>query len=182
MGWVGEEIFERMKIHFPRSRGKPLVDDRRVISGILHVLRNGLRWKDLPPIYGPHKTIYNRFVRWSRRGGFSKIFSALAASTGEGYWGLCPHACSATLPHLYLWGGEAVPSQGLCPRTPARAPGRTRGGLNSKLHAICDENGKPIKLLLIAGNVNDISMAKQLLGSISGAACLMADRSSHSEP
>jgi transposase len=78
MEWVGEEIFERMKIHFPRSRGKPRVDDRRVISGILHVLRNGLRWKDLPPGYGPHKTIYNRFVRWSRLGVFSKIFSALA--------------------------------------------------------------------------------------------------------
>ncbi len=45
----------------------PRVDDRRVISGIVFVIRNGLRWRDAPKDYGPHKTIYNRFVRWSRR-------------------------------------------------------------------------------------------------------------------
>jgi transposase len=44
------------------------VDDRRVLSGILHVLRNGLRWQDAPAVYGPHKTLYNRFVRWSGSG------------------------------------------------------------------------------------------------------------------
>ena len=55
------------------------VDDRRVISGIVFVIRNGLRWRDAPREYGPHKTIYNRFVRWSRLGVFSKIFAALAS-------------------------------------------------------------------------------------------------------
>ena len=44
------------------------MDDRRVISGIIFVIRNGLRWRDLPPGYGPHKTIYNRFIRWSEMG------------------------------------------------------------------------------------------------------------------
>ncbi len=51
------------------------VDDRRVISGIVFVIRNGLRWRDVPPDYGPHKTIYNRFVRWSRLGLFNNIFA-----------------------------------------------------------------------------------------------------------
>jgi len=50
-----------------------------VISGIVFVIRNGLRWRDAPADYGPHKTIYNRFIRWSRLGVFNKIFAALAA-------------------------------------------------------------------------------------------------------
>ena len=60
------------------TRGKPRVDDRRVISGILHVLKSGCRWCDCPPEYGPPTTIYNRFVRWSRLGVFNKIFAELA--------------------------------------------------------------------------------------------------------
>jgi transposase len=56
----------------------PRVDDRPFISGIVFVIRNGLRWRDAPTDYGPHKTLYNRFIRWSRMGVFSKIFAALA--------------------------------------------------------------------------------------------------------
>ena len=55
----------------------PGVDDRRVISGIIFVIRNGLLWRDVPKDYGPHKTIYNRFIRWSRLGVFNRIFAAL---------------------------------------------------------------------------------------------------------
>lgn len=65
----------------PRPHGKPRIDNRRVISGIIYVIRQGLEWKDAPAGYGPHKTLYNRFVRWSRRGIFERIFAGLA---GEG--------------------------------------------------------------------------------------------------
>jgi transposase len=78
---LSERQMVRISPHFPRSHGKPRVDDRRVISGIIYVIRNGLRWKDAPREYGPHKTLYNRFVRWSRRGVFERIFAGLA---GEG--------------------------------------------------------------------------------------------------
>ena len=71
----------RISPFFPRPRGLPRVDDRRVISGIVYVIRNGLQWKDAPKGYGPHKTLYNRFIRWSRLGVFDRIFAALA---GEG--------------------------------------------------------------------------------------------------
>lgn len=67
---------------FPRSRGLPRVDDRRVISGIIYVIRHGLQWKDAPRGYGPHKTLYNRFIRWSRLGVFARIFASLAAAAG----------------------------------------------------------------------------------------------------
>jgi len=70
--------FERIKPYFPLSHGIARVDDVRVISGIIYVLRNGLQWKDAPREYGPYKTLYNRFVRWSRMGVFNRIFEELA--------------------------------------------------------------------------------------------------------
>ena len=54
-----------------------------MVSGIIFVIRNGLRWRDAPKDYGPHKTIYNRFIRWSRLGVFDKIFAGLAAQGGK---------------------------------------------------------------------------------------------------
>ena len=73
----------RIQPHFPLSHGIPRVDDRRVLSGIIFVIKGGLRWRDAPPGYGPYKTLYNRFVRWSRMGVFSQIFAALAGEAGE---------------------------------------------------------------------------------------------------
>ena len=55
-----------------------LVDDRRVLSGIIFIIRNGLRWRDAPAVHGPHETLYNRFVRWSEKGIFARIFEELA--------------------------------------------------------------------------------------------------------
>ena len=68
---------------FPRSRGIPRKDEQKIISGIIHVLKFGLRWKDAPKEYGPYKTLYNRFVRWSNMGVFEKIFTALSESTQD---------------------------------------------------------------------------------------------------
>jgi transposase len=56
----------------------PRVDDRRVISGIIHVIRGGPMWRDAPAAYGPHKTLCNRFIRWSQIGVFDRIFATLA--------------------------------------------------------------------------------------------------------
>ena len=73
----------RIERYFPRSHGVPRVDDRRVISGIIFVLKSGLRWRDAPSAYGSHKTIYNRFIRWSRLGVSNHIFAALAGKAGQ---------------------------------------------------------------------------------------------------
>jgi putative transposase len=69
--------------YFPRSRGIGRVDDRRIVSAIVLAIRNGLRWRDAPPDYGSHKTICNRFIRWSRLGAFNKIFAELARKDGK---------------------------------------------------------------------------------------------------
>ena len=81
--WLSEAQMRRIEPYFPLSHGVPRVDDRRVLSGIVFVIRNGLRWRDAPKEYGPHKTIYNRFIRWSRMGVFNRIFAALSAKGGK---------------------------------------------------------------------------------------------------
>ena len=77
--WLSETQIERIKPYFPRSHGVPRVDDRRVLSGIIHVLKRGLQWRDAPAEYGPHKTLYNRFIRWSGLGVFDNIFKELSS-------------------------------------------------------------------------------------------------------
>jgi transposase len=74
---------KRLEPYFPLSHGRPRVDDQRVLSGIVYVIRNGLQWKDAPVGYGPHKTLYNRFVRWSRMGVFKLILAELARTQGK---------------------------------------------------------------------------------------------------
>src|SRR6188768_2868865 len=81
--WLTEDQFARLKPLLPSdTRGKPRVDDRRVISGIIHVLKSGGRWIDAPDVYGPHKTLYNRFVRWAAKGIWIDIFDILASTGG----------------------------------------------------------------------------------------------------
>ena len=78
--WFSDAQWARIGPLLPTdTRGMARVDDRRVLSGIVHALRNGGRWADCPrEVYGPKKTLYNRFVRWAERGIWERIFSALA--------------------------------------------------------------------------------------------------------
>ena len=81
--WLNDAQFAWLSPHLPTdTRGKPRVDDQRVISGIIHVLKSGGRWVDAPAAYGPRKRLYNRFVRWSAKGVRVDIFRALAAAGG----------------------------------------------------------------------------------------------------
>jgi len=81
--WLSDAQMERLKSFFPKSHGKPRVDDRRVLSGIIFINRNGLRWCDAPREYGPHKTLYNRWKRWSDMGVFARIMAGLASEGTE---------------------------------------------------------------------------------------------------
>ena len=81
--WLNDDQFSRLEPLLPTDTcGVARVDDRRVISGIVHVLKSGGRWADAPEIYGPRKTLYNRFVRWAAKGVWSDIFQALASAGG----------------------------------------------------------------------------------------------------
>lgn len=79
--WVLDEAWVAIEPHLPHGEpGKPRVNDRTVISSILHVLKTGCRWRDVPAAYGPPTTIYNRYNRWASRGIWLPLFERLAAS------------------------------------------------------------------------------------------------------
>lgn len=80
--WLSETQMAKLKPFFPKSHGKPRVDDRRVMSGIIFINRNGLRWRDAPAEYGPHKTLYSRWKRWSEKGIFARMLLELADQGG----------------------------------------------------------------------------------------------------
>jgi transposase len=144
-----------------KSRGVPRVDDRRVISGIIHVIRGGLMWRDAPAVFGPPKTLYNRFIRWSRIGVFDRIFAALA---GE--------STSTDTVMIDATHRRQPAQKGAVPRR----IGRTKGGLNSKLHAVCDGDGKPLILLLTEGQVSDYRGAATILRMLPDAKVLITNR------
>jgi len=81
--WLSDDEWSRIEPWLPRGRrGAHRVDDRRVISGIIHMLKTGARWRDCPVEYGPYTTIYNRFNRWSKQGVWEDVFYALSGSSG----------------------------------------------------------------------------------------------------
>jgi len=77
--WLSDEQWAVLEPFMPKNQpGARRVDDRRVISGIVHVLKSGGRWRDCPEAYGPYTTVYNRYNRWSRRGFWRAMLAALA--------------------------------------------------------------------------------------------------------
>ncbi len=109
--WLSAEQFARISPLLPTdTRGKPRVDDHRVISGIIHVIKSGGRWIDAPVCYGPYKTLYNRFVRWADKGVWTHVFKALAAEGGPSLEVMIDS--SAVRAHRSAHGGKG----GLAPR------------------------------------------------------------------
>jgi transposase len=147
-----------------KARGVPRVDDRRVLNGIFWVLRSGAPWRDLPIAFGPYTTCYNRFVRWRRAGVWSRIIDALAAA----------HDAAVQMIDTSI---VRVHQHGAClARNKRQAMGRSRGGLNSKIHAVVDSNGLPVRLALTAGEAHDTRLAAKLLSRLKSGAMLLADR------
>ena len=166
--WLSDEQFARMQPLLPnKPRGVPRVDDRRVISGIVHVIRNGLMWRDAPA------------VLWSAQ---DLVQPLRALEPGGGVRPDLRSPCRRQRCDRHR-DDRRHPSQGASHRSePAqkgavpRRIGRTKGGLNSKLHAVCDGDGKPLILLLTEGQVSDYRGAATLLPALPDAELLVADR------
>ena len=108
--WLSDEEWSHVEPLLPRGRrGARRVDDRRVISGIIHMLRSGARWRDCPPEYGPYTTIYNRFNRWSRQGIWLAMFKAVTGGTGM--IGTASIDSSHVKAHRSAAGGKGGPSK-----------------------------------------------------------------------
>ncbi|MBA4788420.1 MULTISPECIES: IS5 family transposase [Hyphomicrobiales] len=165
--WLTDAQFARLEPYLPRdTRGKPRVDDRRVISGIVHVLKSGGRWIDAPPEYGPRKTLYNRFVRWAAKGIWTDLFHALASAGGPPAQVLIDS--SAVKAHRSASGGKG--GRG------SQAIGRSRGGRTTKIHALTDRHCRPVAFLLTGGQVADCTAGAVLLRQMSSARILHGDK------
>jgi transposase len=147
-----------------KPRGIPRVDDRRVLNGIFWVLRSGAPWRDLPEIYGPPTTCYNRFVRWRRAGVWDQIMGALAAA----------HDAAVQIIDTSV---VRVHQHGACiAGNREQHMGRSRGGLTSKIHAVVDGNGLPVQLGLTPGEAHDNRLCSVLLAELRPRTMLLADR------
>ncbi|QFU09164.1 hypothetical protein PARPLA_02353 [Rhodobacteraceae bacterium THAF1] len=171
--WLSEAQMERLRPYFPKSHGVPRVDDRRVLSGIILINRNGLRWRDAPEEYGPHKTFYNRWKRWSDMGVFARIMAGLAAEASDNKTISIPLVVCFT-DHCRQWT-RRISRRTARPQafgrkrgawTPDRPHEGVRGvkklsgdsfarGRNTKLHAVTDAGGRPIRFFVTAGQVSD---------------------------
>ena len=164
--WRSDDAWAAIEPHLPHGKpGKPRADDRRVISGILHVLKTGCRWRDVPADYGPATTVYNRYHRWARRGIWQRIFERMAAI------GSVPAELSIDSSHVKAHRSAQGSKRGAW----TQAIGTSRGGRTSKIHALADDQGRPVAFALTPGNFADISRAIPLLEGIAPAKRLIAD-------
>jgi transposase len=142
------------------------VDDRRVISGIVQVLKSGCRWGDCPAAYGPPTTIYNRFVRWARRGVWEK-------SVPE----TCRNRAIGNPLDDRLHAGQSAPlGSGWKRGEQKQAIGRSRGGRNTKVHAPADARGRLLAILLTGGEAPDCPVAERLIAIGKASKRLIGDK------
>ncbi|MEO0637800.1 MAG: IS5 family transposase, partial [Pseudomonadota bacterium] len=146
----------------------PRVDDKRVLSGIIFINRNGLRWRDAPGAYGPPKTLYSRWKRWSEKGIFARMLLELADQGGE--------TDTLMIDATHLKTHRTATSMRLKKGGSGRLIGRTKGGMNSKLHAVTDAAGRPLRMFLTAGQRSDYIGARALLSDLPEAKHMLADR------
>ena len=154
------------------TRGLKRVDDRRVLSGIMHVLHSGCHWSHCPREYGPPKTIYNRFVRWARRGIWERIFATLAGREG---------AADQLL--IDFDDRQGAPKCGWRKRgAQLHAIGRSVAGRTTKIHLVTDAEGRPRVIQLTPGNTNDHKPAQHCLELMPPPRFVIADKGYDSAP
>src|SRR6201990_2352843 len=147
-----------------KPRGVRRVNDRRVLNGIFWVLRSSAPWRDLPVCYGLRTTCYNRFVRWRKAGVWDRIMDSLAAA----------HDAAVQMIDTSI---VRVHQHAACiARNRSQSMARSRGGLTSKIHAVVDTNGLPVRLGLAAGEAHDNRLALSLSSRLRSRSMLLADR------
>jgi transposase len=162
---LSDNEWRAIRVMLPnKPRGVARVDDRRVLNGIFWVLRSGAPWRDLPTVYGPRTTCYNRFVRWRRAGIWASIMDALANA----------HDAAVQIIDTSM---VRVHQHAACIADSAsQSVGRSRGGLTSKLHAVVDTNGLPVRLAIAPGETHDNRLCSALLTGLRPRTMVLADR------
>lgn len=149
-----DDEWNRIKDCLPGKPGDPGrrgADNRLFIDGIMWMARNGAKWRSLPEEYGKWSTVHKRFIRWSKKGIWQMIFNTLAVDTDTEWLMIDSTIIRA---HQHAAGAKGQEKQAL---------GRSRGGFSTKIHALCDALGNPLKFILTPGQTSDFTQALTLL-------------------
>ncbi|MFJ1876862.1 IS5 family transposase [Streptomyces chartreusis] len=159
---LSDEEWEFLRPLLPESlRGRKRLDDRTVLNGIVWKFRTGTAWRDVPERYGPWHTLHTRFRRWALDGTFERMLQAAQAradAAGEVDW-LVSVDSTVVRAHQHAAGARKGGR-----RSPAL--GRSRGGLTSKIHLVCDAFGRPLAFVLTGGNTNDCTQFTTVMEAI----------------
>ncbi|WP_424511433.1 IS5 family transposase [Rubrobacter taiwanensis] len=148
----------------PGDRGRTARDNRTFVNGVLWVLRSGAYWCHLPERYGNWKSVHKRFTRWARAGVWEGVFEVLTSDPDNEYLMIDTTIVRA---HQQAASGKGGNQN--------EALGRSRGGLSTKIHMLCDALGRPLHFVLTGGQVNDSTQAERLLDGVE-TAHVIADR------
>ncbi|MFC8704018.1 IS5 family transposase [Streptomyces anulatus] len=185
-GDLSDAEWERLRPFLPVSNGRcgRWRDHRQVIDGILHRVRTGAQWRDLPEGFGPWKTVYERHRLWSADGTWERLLQqvqATADAAGEIDWDI---SVDSTIVRAHQHADGARFKGGQIARTPGRnrvaepprSPGgggaggeglgRSRGGFTSKLHLSADGRCRPLSLVITGGQRADCTLFQPVLEKI----------------
>ncbi|WP_445516655.1 IS5 family transposase [Streptomyces sp. NEAU-174] len=192
-GDLTDAEWERLRPFLPVSNRRcgRWRDHRQVIDGILHRVRTGVHWRDLPERFGPWKTVYERHRLWSADGTWERLLQqvqAAADAAGEIDWDISVDS-TIVRAHQHAAGARTEPpptlaSKGAETRTPGRNAvaeparpaggggaggeglGRSRGGFTSKLHLSADGRCRPLSLFITPGQRADCTQFQTVLAKI----------------
>ncbi|WP_370460057.1 IS5 family transposase [Nostocoides sp. F2B08] len=167
------ELIEPLMPSSDGKRGNRFGDHRRIVEGVVYRFRTGIAWRDLPEQFGPWQTVWKRHRRFSQDGTWDRIHTMLlthADAAGQIDWRVSvdstinrahQHAPTSRAPQ-----GDLSNHTNLSVEPADHAVGRSRGGLSTKIHHVCDGRGRPLVLLLGPGQGNDSPMFANLIGAI----------------
>jgi transposase len=163
-----ERLHPLLPPHKPHT-GRPSTDHRRILNGILWIIRTGAPWRDLPERYGPWGTVASRFYRWRKAGIWARLFAAVQqqADAAEHLdWDI--HYVDGTIvrAHQHAAGAHSGSAE-------AEALGRSQGGFSTKVHIRAEGGGKLMTLVLTPGQRHETVAFEALMagGAVKRAGC-----------
>ena len=142
-------------------RGRPSHNHRRMINGMLWIAKTGAPWRDLPERYGPWHSVASRFYRWRRAGLWDRLLAALQQQgDAAGCLDWSAHFVDGTVVRAHQHAAGARKREGGASK---QALGWSRGGFSTKLHLRAERGGKPLALLLTAGERHEQSVFEPLM-------------------
>lgn len=163
---TGEQV-KKITDRSPKTRGKKRVDDQKLLSGGWFKYKTGCRWKDIPSGYGNSSTIKNRFACWSQREVFDTALAELAIPDESNESLSMDSTCLKN--HRTATNGKVEEGHD-------RIIGKTVGGLNTKLHTVCEDRGRPVLVDITEGQENDVVAAKRMVKDMPRAKRFIADK------